>query len=256
MTAPTVTPLPTPPSRQEPDTFADRSDAFLGALPTFQTELNALGSYVDTTAAEVDADAATASAAADAAVAAAGATEWVSGASYEEGDVVWSPLDYQTYRAKTTHSGIADDPSADSTNWVQISVSNIENNALLNVAQTFTANQTVSAEFLATSYNETFVSLSGTTPTVNCEAGNNFSLSTTGNTTFTFTNPPASGTAYGFTLKVTAGGTHTLTWPASVDWSGGTAPDAPASGETDVFVFFTTDGGTNWYGFQAGDALA
>ena len=109
---------------------------------------------------------------------------------------------------------------------------------------------------IATSYNETFVSLSGTTPTVNCETGNNFSLSTTGNTTFTFTNPPASGTAYGFTLRVTAGGTHTLTWPASVDWPGGTAPDAPASGESDVFVFFTTDGGTTWYGFQAGDALA
>ena len=39
-------------------------------------------------------------------------------------------------------------------------------------------------------------------------------------------------------------------------WPGGTAPDAPASGETDVFVFYTVDGGTNWYGFQAGDALA
>lgn len=121
---------------------------------------------------------------------------------------------------------------------------------------TFSGNVTVSAEFIADSYNETYAALSGTTPTVNCEAGNNFALSTTGNTTFTFSNPPASGTAYGFTLKVTAGGTHTLTWPASVDWPGGTAPDAPASGETDVYVFYTVDGGTTWYGFQAGDALA
>lgn len=114
----------------------------------------------------------------------------------------------------------------------------------------------VSGELKASSYNETFTTLSGTTPTVDCEAGNVFALSTSGNTTFTFSNPPASGTAYGFTLKVTAGGTHTLTWPASVDWAGGTAPDAPASGETDVFVFFTHDGGTTWYGFQAGDAMA
>lgn len=128
--------------------------------------------------------------------------------------------------------------------------------AKLDVAQTFTANQTVTGELKATSYNETYGALSGTTPTVDCEAGNNFALSTTGNTTFTFSNPPASGTAYGFTLKVTAGGTHTLTWPASVDWPGGTAPDAPASGETDVYVFYTVDGGTTWYGFQAGDALA
>ena len=115
---------------------------------------------------------------------------------------------------------------------------------------------TVANELIAGSYNETYSALSGTSPTVNCETGNVFSLATTGNTTFTFTNPPASGTAYGFTLKVTAGGTHTLTWPASVDWAGGTAPDAPASGETNVLVFITHDGGTTWYGFQAGAALA
>ena len=128
MTAPTVTPLPTPPSRQEPDTFADRSDAFLGALPTFQTELNALGTYVETEAADVAIDSAaaaasasTAQAAATTAVNAADASEWTSGGSFTEGDVVWSGVDYQTYRAKTTHSGITTDPSADATNWVQLS---------------------------------------------------------------------------------------------------------------------------------------
>jgi hypothetical protein len=108
----------------------------------------------------------------------------------------------------------------------------------------------------AQSYAETYVALSGTSPAVNCNNGNVFALSTSGNTTFTFSNPPASGTAYGFTLKVTAGGTHTLTWPSSVDWAGGSAPDAPASGETNVLVFITYDGGTTWYGFQAGAALA
>lgn len=110
--------------------------------------------------------------------------------------------------------------------------------------------------FKAVSYDETYVALSGTTPAVDCAAGNVFSLSTTGNTTFTFTNPPASGTGYGFILKITAGGTHTITYPASVDWAGATAPDAPASGETDVLGFLTYDGGTTWYGFLAGDAMA
>jgi len=113
---------------------------------------------------------------------------------------------------------------------------------------------TLAAELKATSYNESYVSLSGTTPSVDCEAGNVFALSTTGNTTFTFSNPPASGTAYGFMLKLTAGGTHTITYPASVDWAGATAPDAPASGETDVLVFTTVDGGTTWYGALAIDA--
>ena len=114
----------------------------------------------------------------------------------------------------------------------------------------------VTGELIAASYNETYDALSGTTPTVDCHEGNMFSLTTSGNTTFTFSNPPASGTAFGFTLKLVAGGTHTITYPASVDWAGGTAPDAPASGETDVLVFITHDGGTTWYGFRSGDAMA
>ena len=48
----------------------------------------------------------------------------------------------------------------------------------------------------------------------------------------------------------------TTTWPSSVKWSGATAPDAPAAGEKDVYVFVTTDGGTTYYAKQAGDAVA
>jgi hypothetical protein len=120
-------------------------------------------------------------------------------------------------------------------------------------------NINLAEEVQATVYIETVVALSGTTPTVDCDEANSFTLTTSGNTTFTFSYAGINlntNDSYGFTLRVTAGGGHTLTWPASVDWPGGTAPDAPASGETDVFVFYTTDGGTNWYGFQAGDALA
>lgn len=59
-----ITALPTPPSRQDPANFSDRADAFLGALPTFQTEANDL-------ATAVNADEVTASAAAVAAAASA-----------------------------------------------------------------------------------------------------------------------------------------------------------------------------------------
>ena len=98
--------------------------------------------------------------------------------------------------------------------------------------------------------------LSGLTPSVDVGARDTYTLSTTGNTTFTFTGAPSSGQVGTFSLIVTAGGTHTLTWPASVDWAGGTAPDAPASGEKDIYTFMTVDGGTTWYGFLAGDAMA
>jgi len=110
-------------------------------------------------------------------------------------------------------------------------------------------------ELKAKSYNETYSSLSAAaTVDVDCETGNVFALTTGQNTTFTFSNPPASGTAYSFMLKLTAGGTHTITYPNTVDFAGGTAPDAPASGETDILVFSTVDGGTNWYGALAIDA--
>lgn len=114
---------------------------------------------------------------------------------------------------------------------------------------------TLSEELKAKSYNETYVSLSAASSvTIDCETGNVFALTTGQNTTLVFSNPPASGTAYGFTLKLTAGGGHSITYPGSVDFAGGTAPDAPASGETDVLVFITVDGGTNWYGALAIDA--
>jgi hypothetical protein len=113
----------------------------------------------------------------------------------------------------------------------------------------------LSEELKAKSYNETYVSLSAASSVaIDCETGNVFALTTGQNTTFTFSNPPASGTAYGFTLKLTAGGSHTITYPNTVDFAGATAPDAPASGETDVLVFITVDGGTNWYGSLAIDA--
>ena len=126
--------------------------------------------------------------------------------------------------------------------------------AKLDVAQTFTANQTVSADFKAIKYNESVGTITGST--LDFDTGNVFNHSISANTTYVFSNPPASGTAFGFTLKVDVTGTVTITWPTSVDWAGATAPDAPDSGETDVYAFYTTDGGTTYYGFQAGDAMA
>ena len=113
----------------------------------------------------------------------------------------------------------------------------------------------VSGITLSNSVQEGYTALSGTTPSVDADNGGAFSLTTSGNTTFTFA-AVTSGRSVGFILQLTAGGTHTITWPASVDWAGDTAPDAPASGETDIYVFWSRDGGTTWYGVQSIDAAA
>ena len=62
-------------------------------------------------------------------------------------------------------------------------------------------------------------------------------------------------TVYQYSTSGTAA-PATFTYPASVDWPNSTAPTAPAAGETDVYTFYTTDGGTTYYGFQVGDAMA
>ena len=90
---------------------------------------------------------------------------------------------------------------------------------------------------------------------VDLSLGNVQTYTLSGNQTLTFTNPPASGKAGSFTLIVTNGGSATLTWPTSVDWAAATAPTLTASG-VDILTFLTIDGGTIWYGFLAGAAMA
>ncbi len=48
----------------------------------------------------------------------------------------------------------------------------------------------------------------------------------------------------------------TITYPSSVKWSGGTAPTAPADGDSNVLSFSTSDGGTTWYGYSIGKTLS
>ena len=124
------------------------------------------------------------------------------------------------------------------------------------------AGATFTGEVLAACYNETFaaVTSSSNATTVDCHAGNSFSHTLTENTTFTFTNPPASGTSYTMSIEIiqdSGASGFTVTWPSSVDWPAATAPTLTATASAkDIFVFTTRDGGTNWYGFTAGQALA
>ena len=90
-----------------------------------------------------------------------------------------------------------------------------------------------------------------TLATFNLETANFFTATSTGATTWAFTNPVASGDFCGFITELTNGGEYTQAWPAAVDWPGGTAPTLTASGK-DQLVFTTRDAGTTWLGFVAG----
>jgi hypothetical protein len=118
------------------------------------------------------------------------------------------------------------------------------------------ADQTVSAINLK-DYGEITNALGNATgaTTIDLTLGNSVTATTTGATTWTFSNPTASDELCSFSLKLVNGGSAAQTWPASVDWPAATAPTLTASG-TDVLVFITCDGGTTWYGFVAGLALA
>jgi len=103
------------------------------------------------------------------------------------------------------------------------------------------------------------VTSSSNSTSVDLQTSTNFSHTLTENTTFTFSNPASSGNVSSFTLKIvqdaSASG-YTVTWPSSVDWPSATAPTLTATASAiDYFVFITHDGGTNWYGFTAGQAF-
>ena len=283
MAYPPITALPTPPSRQDPANFATQADAFLGALPTFQSETNAAGAYIDGKAAEVDADAtaaaaSAASAAASASAASQEAAAWVSGASYTLGDVVFSPITYSTYRAKTTHSGITTDPSADSVRWSNISGFNTltdfgvtSSAAELNVLDGVTAStaelnyndittlgtsqasKVVTADAngdvkFSNAIVETVYALSGTTPALNPTNGTVQTWTLTGSSTPT----DSLNAGESLTLMIDDGSTYAITWP-SVTWKtgGGTAPTLNTTGYTAIQLWKIN---STLYGARVGDA--
>ena len=236
--------LPTPPSRQDPANFSADADSFLGALPTFQTEVNAAGDYIDSKAVEVDADATaasasadTAQAAADSAVATVSATAWVSAASYAEGDSVWSLVNYQTYRAITAHSGETTDPSLDTTNWLALAdfvkrsgdtmTGDLNVSGTINAANISDGTDTVDTGYVVNGSAKAWVSFDGTGTVAIRDSMNVSSLTDngTGDYTVSFTNAfstadySVSGTSFSGNVtgpksstSVLAGSLQVLSW--------------------------------------------
>lgn len=86
-----------------------------------------------------------------------------------------------------------------------------------------------------------------TTGEMNLLLGDRFSITPAAATTFTFTNIPA-GRAVEVWLKITNGGTQTITWTIpGIVWETGTTPTLATAG-TDIIVLSTQDGGVTWFG--------
>jgi acetyltransferase-like isoleucine patch superfamily enzyme len=101
---------------------------------------------------------------------------------------------------------------------------------------------------------------SGTSVTLDVRDGSVFTITLAHNIgTFTWSNPATSGYVSSFVLQVTQDGTggRTISWPSSVDWASATAPTlSTGAADVDIFVFYTIDGGTTYYGFTAGQDMS
>jgi hypothetical protein len=103
-----------------------------------------------------------------------------------------------------------------------------------------------------TNYTETLVTANtGTAYTINIANGTVQYLTLTGNCTYTFPTPVA-GKSFMLIQRQDGTGGRTVTWPATVDWPGATAPTLTSTANrVDKFVFTAIDG-SNWLGSNAG----
>ena len=92
----------------------------------------------------------------------------------------------------------------------------------------------------------------GTAPTLDLSNGNFVTATLTGNATWVFSlGSVPSGDSVAFTLHLTNDATagRTITWPASVVWPNGVVPTrTTTANRTDVYTFYTFNGGSTWYG--------
>lgn len=104
---------------------------------------------------------------------------------------------------------------------------------------------------------ETFVSNATATGavTLDCATAAVFTLLLTGNvSSLSFSNVP-SAISFMITLAITqdATGSRTFAWPGTIRWASASAPTVTATAnKTDVVSLLTFDGGSNWFGFVAG----
>lgn len=244
MAYPPISTLPTPPSRQDPTNFSTQADAFLGALPTFQTQVNAAGDYIETKAVSVG-------------------NTFIGNYSAVTTYVIGQSVLYTNgiFYISLVDSNIGNTPTTNPTKWSAIpsySLSSITGNVGItgNLSVTGTTdlignlNATGTTDFngnviFSNAIIETVFALTGTTPALNPNNGTiqTWTLSANSTPTDSF----IAGQA--MTLMIDDGAAYSITWP-SVTWkSGGVAPILETTGFTVVTLWKV---GTTLYGARVG----
>lgn len=92
--------------------------------------------------------------------------------------------------------------------------------------------------------------VSGTTYNIDLSLSNIFDITLGNNVTFTFTNPPSSGTAMNATiiLRQDATGSRTASFTNAKYTDGVTPILSTGANQIDVLTFFTINGGTTYFG--------
>lgn len=121
--APTpISMLPEAPSASDPASFDSSADSFIGALPTYRDETNALAANIYNNAVEI--------------ASTIGASSMWSVGTYTIGTVKFSPLDNKNYRCISPTTGAdVTDPSSDFAKW-RVVVPNVPGNIVI-IAQLY-----------------------------------------------------------------------------------------------------------------------
>ena len=105
----------------------------------------------------------------------------------------------------------------------------------------------------ATNWIANNVTANSSTTTVNLSLGNVVKFTQSANTTVSFANTGTSNIVSFIRIKDSNATTRTLTWPSSIKWDGGAAPDLvqinPSGEEFDLITLLTRDEGVTWYGW-------
>lgn len=134
-----------------------------------------------------------------------------------------------------------------------LTASGDDTNVGIDVTPKGTGEFNVTASFMSGVFSDRVDAIgnTGTSVTIDCDDGNVFTATLTGNCTFTLATPNStSNRATSFTLILTNDGTADRTVAFSGGtfyYPGGSVTRSTAANAVDIWFFFSPDGGTSWY---------